>query len=46
MKLGTWLIGKITCTLEPELRDAVVGDVAELKRCATDGQFANCWVWS
>jgi hypothetical protein len=31
MKLGTWLIGKITCTLEPELRDAVVGDVAELK---------------
>jgi hypothetical protein len=30
MKLGTWLIGKITRTLEPELQDAVVGDVAEL----------------
>jgi hypothetical protein len=31
MKLGQWLINKITRTLEPELQDAVVGDVAELK---------------
>jgi hypothetical protein len=31
MKLGKWLIKKITRTLEPELQDAVVGDVAELK---------------
>jgi hypothetical protein len=30
MKLGKWLIKKITRTLEPELQDAVVGDVAEL----------------
>ncbi len=31
MKLGKWLIKKITRTLEPDLQDAVVGDVAELK---------------
>src|SRR5882762_679904 len=31
MKPGKWLINKITRTLEPELQDAVVGDVAELK---------------
>jgi hypothetical protein len=31
MKLGKWLINKIIRTLGPELRDAVVGDVAELK---------------
>jgi hypothetical protein len=31
MKLGKWLIKKITRTLEPELQDAVVGDVAELE---------------
>jgi hypothetical protein len=31
MKLGTWLIGKITRALEPDLQDAVVGDVTELK---------------
>jgi hypothetical protein len=31
MKLGKWLIKKITRTLEPELQDAVVGDVTELK---------------
>jgi hypothetical protein len=31
MKLSKWLINKIARTLEPELRDAVVGDVAELQ---------------
>ena len=31
MKLGKWLINKITRTLEPGLQDAVVGDVAELR---------------
>jgi len=31
MKPGKWLIGKITRTLEPELHDAVAGDMAELK---------------
>ena len=31
MKLGGWLIRRIIRTLEPDLQDAVVGDVAELK---------------
>lgn len=31
MRLSKWLINKIARTLEPELRDAVVGDVAELQ---------------
>lgn len=31
MKVGAWLIRRVIRTLEPDLQDAVVGDVAELK---------------